>query len=330
MTFSASVVEALNNGPPKATISFEGPVAGNAEVLKKVDDAGGGYEYESTPGSNSKTPSLGRELRTGTEKNWPVVKDSDKNVRYDLRMGIINRSLKVDWTHAGESEDSVAARAQIELDKKEAYRNYGRGAPPRGEAEEQSAKERGEKFKAITKVRIEPFEETNSIRATGWYRLCVSSEYHALMVEMDMRSGKKMGGVDRKTGHVYTHEAKEMLDAEKFIDEDITAEEERQLDANTYASLNEEQQKEIENQVREQDLHATKSQIKHLNSMVIEMKKKHQDSHNRVKSHKATARRSYESLVWCSKLETLLYILITGVQVYTVRKWLLGNSLLGS
>jgi len=319
VTYSVFVVEALNNGPPKATISFEGPIAGNPDIPKKVIEITGG-DYDLKYDGESNTPSLGRTLKKGMQTHWPIIKDSDKKVRYDKRMGLINRSLKVDWTHAGESEDAMKARAQIEQEKREAYRNRGRGAP-REEGNEQN-----ERFKAKVMAAIEPFEETNAIKAQGWYQLCVSSEYHALVVEMDMRSGRELGGVDRTTGHVYTHEAREMLDAEKLIDE---VPEDEQEDFNTYETLSEEEQKAIENQVKEQDLHATKAQIKHLNSLVAEIKRKHHDFQQRIKSHKASSERNHENLLWSSKLETVLYIMITGVQVYTVRKWLMSNQLLG-
>lgn len=323
VTFSVFVVEAMSNGPPKAEIAFEGPVYGNEDVQKKAEDAlaDSGFAPNSNAGS-----SLGRDLRLGVQMHWPNVKNSDKNIRYDKRLGIINRELKVDWSHAGESEDAAAARAQIEMEKKEAYRSYGRGAPVSDSETDQKV----EKVRTITQVKIEPFEETSAIKASGWYRLCVSSEFHALMVEMELRSGNKLGGVDRRTGHVYTYEEREMLDEEKSIEDGMAASEESKMDANTYASKDEEVQKELENQVREQDMHATKAQIKHLNSMVMEVKKKHHEYYTRLKSHDATARRNHNNMVWSSKLETLLYMIITGVQVYTVRKWLLSSSLLGN
>ena len=227
-----------------------------------------------------------------------------------------------EYLSAGESEDAVAARAQIDTERREAYKSYGRGAP-RSEVDAEMAK--NEKFKTINQVKIEPYEETNAIKAPGWYRLCVSAEYHALVVEMEIRSGNKLGGVDRTTGHVYTYEDREMLDEEKIIDEG-----ESRLDANTYASLDKEIQKQVENQVKEQDLHASKAQVKHLNTMVMEMKKKQTEHHHRMKNHEQLARRNYEKMIRSSKLETFLYVLITGVQVYTVHKWLLSNSLLGT
>ena len=85
VTFSVFVVGALQNGNPKAKVNFEGPVAGNNDVLKEVDFK---LEEEST---------LGRELRI-TQAHWSKVKDLDQGVRYDKRLGIINRSIgDVEW-----------------------------------------------------------------------------------------------------------------------------------------------------------------------------------------------------------------------------------------
>lgn len=319
VTFSVFIVEAMNNGAPIGDIAFEGPLSGNPDIITKIEEITSGQYDNNYDGESSQNPSLGRQLKKGMTSHWPIIKDSDKKVRYDKRMGIINRSLKVDWTHAGENEDAVAARSQIEAEKREAYRNKGRG-PPKNDEESVAQNDR---FKAKIMSKIEPYEETNAVKAAGWYRLCVSSRYHALMVEMEIRGGNRMGGIDRRTGHVHTYESKEMLDAEKLWNEE-------EVNAKAKATaLTEEQKRALENQVKEQDLHASKSQITHLNSMVTEIKKSHQEFHRRIKSHKASAARNYESMIWSSKLETVLYIIITAVQVYTVRKWLSGNTLLG-
>jgi len=88
-TYSVFVVRVLNNGNPKAAITFEGPIAGNKDTLQKTDIA-----YDS-----SEDTTLGREIRTGIHAHWPKVKDVDQGVRFDKRVGVINRSFKVDWTH---------------------------------------------------------------------------------------------------------------------------------------------------------------------------------------------------------------------------------------
>ena len=138
-----------------------------------------------------------------------------------------------------------------------------------------------------------------------------------------MRSGTALGGVDPETNHVHTRAERERLDAETALDGEVAwhdAERGRELDSNTYATLAEETRKVVENQVREMDLHPTKGQIVQLNSLVAEI----------TRNHKAASRRNYESLVRSGKLETLMYALITVAQLYTVRRWLLSKSLLGS
>ena len=111
-----------------------------------------------------------------------------------------------------------------------------------------------------------------------------------------------------------------MMEEEQQIEESMDS-----PDANTYASLDEETKKVLDNQVNEQDLHASKAQIKHLNTMVLEMKKKHHEHQQRIKMHSATANRNYNSYVRSGKLETLLYVILAGAQVWTFRKWLLTD-----
>ena len=143
---------------------------------------------------------------------------------------------------------------------------------------------------------------------------------------MELRSGNALGGVDRKTGHVYTYEDREMLDQQQLLDERITAKEEEQ-------SIIKEQQKEIEkhieNQVKEQDLHPSRAQIKHLNSLITEMKKKLSEHHHRIKSHEDEARRNRNRIFKKGLFQTISFLAITLFQVYTIQNWLLSNNTLG-
>ena len=74
VTYSVFVVEALNNGPPKASLKFEGPVAGNEDVLAKIDG-------DSSSVANDSKSKVGQELYTGVQRIWPKVKDIDQQVR---------------------------------------------------------------------------------------------------------------------------------------------------------------------------------------------------------------------------------------------------------
>ena len=101
------------------------------------------------------------------------------------------------------------------------------------------------------------------------------------------------------------------------------------LDTNTYQSELEELSKILVNQVEDADLTKTKEQVKELNAKTTEMMTEIQNRMTRIRSHELSARRNNASLAWSSKMETLLFALISGFQVYTMRKWLLSNTLLG-
>ena len=129
--------------------------------------------------------------------HWPNIKDKDKGVRFDKRLGIINRELIADWTHAGEHEDAEMSRQEARQKMKEDLASN----PPQTNF-----------VKTMIIDRIEPFEETHLIKADGWYRLCVKSSASKLLVEMDLRSSTRLGGIDKETGHVYTYEERERLE----------------------------------------------------------------------------------------------------------------------
>ena len=330
VTYSAYLVESDNGGPMHMDMKFEGPIIGDVEGGMK----NGGH--------------VGRAIRDGYVDNWPNIKRNDVGVRYDKRMGIIDHSMRIDWTHAGEEEDAVAMRERIEVEKREAYRNGNYGHPRSsssgvGGGERPGEGSEGEMidddralYRTIVMSKVEPYEVTNVIKAQGWYRLCVTADHHALYVRLEIRSGLKLGGLDSNTGKVYTYVERDRLNAEMALDEELSRHEmerkrsDRGVDTNTYATIEEERRKVIENQVKEMDLHPTKAMMGHLSSMVGEIRRRQDHHQDMMRNHKATTRRNFDSLVRSGTLETLLYVLLTFVQLYTVRSWLLSKSLLGS
>ena len=88
-------------------------------------------------------------------------------------------------------------------------------------------------------------------------------------------------------------------------------------------------EKVLENQVRENDLEASKRFLINLNEKVSLLQKRQTNAHIRIKAHESDARRNYKRIVRSGILETVLYLLITLFQVYTLRKWLLGSTGLG-
>lgn len=308
-TYSAYVTESLSNGPLAIDVKFEGPLLPPSYPLNE----------------------LGRSLQNSVDEGWHKYKDADLGNRYDKRIGIINQDIRVDWTHAGENGDAIAMRNKIGAERKEAIANYHESLKRHGVVEGAEQRLKSNVFRTVTMSNINPFEALNVIKAPGWYRLCVSADNHELLVTMEIRSGNAMGGVDLNTGHVYTYAERERLDAEKLMDEEIARREleSQELDYNTYASLDEELKKGIENQVKDNDLHQTKAQISRLTTLVAEIRRSIDHHHDRINNHKATARRNHNGMVFSGVVETILYVILAGIQAYTVRRWLLGPALLG-
>mmetsp|Transcript_6365 Transcript_6365/g.14376 ORF Transcript_6365/g.14376 Transcript_6365/m.14376 type:complete len:366 (-) Transcript_6365:422-1519(-) len=310
-TFSVFVIEALQNGKPKASITFDGPVAGIKLVIQ------GGHNSNSNNNNNEDESStlesewpplesagqrgkqtIGRDIRQSILTEWPKINgDHAPN-------GVVQRRFKVDWTHAGESEDDVMARSQILEKTHEEFRQH---KLENVNVEDGQALKTPLPMHTIAQKSIHPYEETHDIELDGWYRLCVKSDFFPLLVEMDIRIANKLMGINPGTGHVYTYELREYIDEQ-----------------------NEMFGKEKEDEsIKNEDFAKSNKILKYMHELTSKIMKSQHDRSHRIRAHDADARRGAAELAWSSKFETFLYVVITGVQVYSVRKWLLGNNLLG-
>ncbi|KAL3781130.1 hypothetical protein HJC23_001437 [Cyclotella cryptica] len=319
VTFSVFLADALRSRP-QITVSYEGPVAGHDE---EHTDQWVDPRYPTGGG-------LGRKLQQSLNKHWPVIRDIDKLQRNpELRLGVLNQLFRVDWTYAGETEDARVAREGVQ---KQNHENYQKFVESWKEQERLEKEGRVDMKKApnlpvhtVAMSSVESFEQTVPILAEGWYRLCVNGvESTPVLVEMDMRSANFFKGIDPDTGHVFTFAKRRMVDEAALLEGGATGE-----DAHADVLDKEEQAKIIEDQVRENDLKRSKEHLKELMELTSIMSQQQQAHMARIRSHGGSARRNHDNLVWSSKMETLLYAIITGWQVYTLRKWLLGDSILG-
>lgn len=73
----------------------------------------------------------------------------------------------------------------------------------------------------------------------------------------------------------------------------------------------------------------TKNAISKMNRLLNEIREKQVNERHRLSIHKAVNEHSHSRMVVGSLLETVFYIAVSGFQVYTIRKWFSGNSLLG-
>lgn len=143
------------------------------------------------------------------------------------------------------------------------------------------------------------------IVAPGWYRLCVKSSWYPITVEMELRKASALGGIDKRTGHVYTYQRRHMLEEEAEM-EDMKPE-----------------------GLQDDDLKKTHDQLKRLNRLLGEIKDNQQKEQHRSTLHAATNEHSHSRMVLSSLLQTVIFCIVTGVQIYTVRKWFSETSLLG-
>ena len=143
------------------------------------------------------------------------------------------------------------------------------------------------------------------IVAPGWYRLCVKSSWYPITVEMELRKASDLGGIDKRTGHVYTYQRRHMLEEEQEM-EDLTPD-----------------------GLQDEDMKTTHDQLKRLNRLLGEIKEYQQKEQHRNTVHAAVNEHSHSRMVLSSLLQTVIFCMVTGVQVYTVRKWFSETSLLG-
>lgn len=298
-------------------VQIEGPVTD--PKVGKLDE-NGVRQWDAI----SAKPTMGAAMQASINK-WPEFIHTN-HAKFG-EMGIIHHAYHIDYTHSGETEDAIAARADISRKKKEEIeerrqRNLERERR-RKEGDESVDDEEYEEETRIQQIIpewIEPYEWTKPIKLPGWYRLCANAD-NAVAVEMDIRSSADLGGIDPETGHVYTYDERELIDEEERIMGKEQAEEEK--------LIAEELEKALKDQVSDYDLDATRTLMAEVNRLVSDMMKQQQSVHARIKGHEHDARRNYRGMVRSGTIETVLYVVITLIQVYTVRKWLLSNTVLG-
>lgn len=159
----------------------------------------------------------------------------------------------------------------------------------------------------------EPIQRTiNAGAAAGWYRACVKGTWYEITAELEMRKSSDLGGVDVDTGHVFSYVKQEELLETEFLESDSPNEEEVML--------------------KNEDFNTTKYQLERLRHLLIEIREKQGTERHRLVVHAATNQHSHSRMVLSSLFQTILFMAVTGFQVYTVRKWFSSdadNALLG-
>jgi emp24/gp25L/p24 family/GOLD len=224
-------------------------------------------------------------------------------------------SDEVDFEHLNigeddnyEEEEEVEDREDVVEPEEGAEQRRERRAVQRKKALE--ARQRQEKRKAQQRKKVrdegDPFLRTFQAPVKGWYRYCIKASWNQVTAEMDMRKESEMGGLD-EDGHVRTIWQKMVLDEEKFMEEDTAAQE----------------------GIKDEDFELTREKLKTLRRLLADIQSKQSQERHRLAVHQATNEHSHVHMVLGSLLETILFMAVTGFQVYTIRKWFKGAPVLG-
>lgn len=347
-TFEIFILEADEHGRPSANIEIEGPVI--SSDVGEINE-NGERTWTTSPNTETGTPdrftppyasTMGVAMQDMLTR-WDVLKAQNLNSGAMQEAGFMQYMYTIDFTHSGESEDAMLARSEFNRQKdaalsqleQERQQSLARRSqlgveqnqhhPPAQLEDELYENAKSSMSQTIIPEWIEPYEFTKTINTAGWYRMCVSSD-NEILVELDIRSSANLGGINRGTGHVYTYDERDELDEERRIEEIVIK---RSSDEAETSLVNAELNKVLANQVRNNDLEATKVYLKNLSEMISLLQKRQTNHHHRIKGHESDARRNYKKIVRSGMLETALYLLITLFQIYSLRKWLLGNTVLG-
>ncbi|KAL3771538.1 hypothetical protein ACHAWU_003713 [Discostella pseudostelligera] len=323
-TFEIFIVASEESGLPHASVHIEGPVASG--IVGEINERGERtWPQINNPGAGDETESQFKSLTMrmmGTSiqqalDGWNHFVQSNDAKDFQEK-GIINHGFLIDYSHSGEDEEAVAARAEFARQKAEFHQQ-------RSVEDEVYEKEVG-KIETILPDWIEPYQWTKPIKLAGWYRMCVTSD-NDITVEMDIRSSADLGGIDQETGHVYTYEDREALDEEQCI---LGAKRKAAAVEDVEVKLLAEQLNEaLKNQVRDYDLEATRKLMNEVNHLVSRLQKMQTSVQHRIKGHESAAKRNAKKIARSGMVETALYLVTALFQVYTVHKWLLGNATLG-
>lgn len=216
----------------------------------------------------------------------------------------------VDFEHLniGESDDDAVEEDEEDIPEDETTeQRRERRARQRKKALEARQRNDERRRKQRRKIREEgePFQHTIEAPAVGWYRYCVKSQ-HDVTVEIDLRKESEMGGVD-EDGNVWTIRQKAMEDEERYLEEDTAASE----------------------GIKDEDFQSTRDKLKTLRRLLADIQSKQSQERHRLLVHAATNEHSHSRMVLSSLLETILFMGVTGFQVYTIRKWFSGAPVLG-
>jgi hypothetical protein len=241
-----------------------------------------------------------------------AIKEFDNSGGHDAN--IVSMATTVDFEHlnlgsvdgGGLEVDEDEAPIAVPEDETANQRRERRAKERKKALEARQHKEKS-KIKQKKKIRDEgePFQKTMKANVKGWYRMCVEANSQ-VVVEMDFRKESEMGGLNEK-GHVRTYEQKLMEEEEEVMEEDTA----------------------VEEGIKDADFEMARAKLKTLRRLLADIQNRQQLERHRLVLHSATNEHSHSRMVLSSLLETLMFVVVSGFQVYTIRRWFKGAPVLG-
>jgi emp24/gp25L/p24 family/GOLD len=291
----------LSGNELRATIALDGPLAGTAEI-----DSGAALQKASEKFDQSKRPtSRDESLHFSAEVDFEhlnLVDDDTASADTEVD-GKLAEDADDDAAIAKRAADGEGATEETPEERR------ARRARDRRKALEKRQREEQRKHKQRRKVRKEgePDQRTFAAPQEGWYRLCVTATFQTITVEMDLRKSSELGGVDPKSKHVLTFEQKAIQEEDRLLEQDTAGQE----------------------GIKDEDFLSTREKLKSLRRLLADIQDKQTQERHRVLVHAATNEHSHSRMVLSSLMETILFMIVTGFQVYTIRKWFKGAPVLG-
>lgn len=247
-----------------------------------------------------------------------AIRDFEKNPSAQYTSDDYIRELYVaDFEHLqiDIDEDDVIPPPKVPgtLDREEVMTRYQHAKQRREKAMRQGRKQ--------SLAEGEPNLFTNSVPKDGWYRVCIRAHVDTVDVEWEVRKESQFG---MDGDHVLS------LEQFRLRQETFISEQEMEMERREEKRILGVGAQDLEYMAKEEDFQETKAKLSELRGKLAEIQSLMQRERRRVTIHKEINEHSHARMTKASMLETLVFVGITGLQVYIIRKWFTtGDPVLG-
>ena len=255
------------------------------------------------PEEHDFTIDSGANLQTAIRR-MELGRSDDRHIHFDDTIDFEHLNIGTDDVNM---EDAVEDKSINNEEDETAEQRRDRRQSQRKKVLEARQRQERRKIQQRQKVRHEgePMQWTFEAPAQGWYQYCIKATWNQVTVEMDFRKESEMGGLD-ENGRVLTIAQKIVHEEEIFLEEDTAAKE----------------------GIKDEDFESTRTKLKELRHLLADIQSKQSQERHRLTLHSVTNSHSHSRMVLGSLIETILFMAVTGYQVYTIRKWFKGAPVL--